>query len=41
MILFFAKQRGTTGAEIRQLEISSKNSVPATENINAEKDEDD
>jgi hypothetical protein len=41
MILFFAKQRGTIGAEIRYPEITSKNRVPATENINAEKDEDD
>jgi uncharacterized membrane protein len=41
VVLFFAKQTGTTGGEIRHTEIRSGNSVPATENNNAEKDEDD
>ena len=40
VVLFFAKQTGTTGGEIRHTEIRSGNSVPATENNNAEKDED-
>lgn len=41
VVLFFAKQTGTTGGEIRHTEIRSRNSVPATENNNAEKDEDE
>ena len=41
VVLFFAKQTGTTGGEIRHTEIRSGNSIPATENNNAEKDEDD
>ena len=41
VVLFFAKQTGTTGGEIRHTEIRSGNSVPATDNINAEKGEDD
>ncbi|MCA6361553.1 MAG: hypothetical protein IM638_00815 [Bacteroidetes bacterium] len=41
VVLFFAKQTGTTGGEIRHTEIRSSNSVPATDNNNAEKDEDD
>ena len=41
VVLFFAKQTGTTGGEIRHTEIRSGNNIPATENKNAEKDEDD
>jgi uncharacterized membrane protein len=41
LVLFFAKQTGTTGGEIRHTEIRSGNSIPATDNNNAEKDEDD
>ncbi|MBK7138275.1 MAG: hypothetical protein IPH74_04280 [Bacteroidetes bacterium] len=41
VLLFFAKQTGTTGGEIRHTEIRSGNSNPALENNNAEKDEDD
>ena len=41
VVLFFAKQTGTTGGEIRHTEIRNGNSIPATENNNAEKDEDD
>ncbi len=41
VVLFFAKQTGTTGGEIRHTEIRSGNSIPAKENNNAEKDEDD
>lgn len=41
VVLFFAKQTGTTGGEIRHTEIRSGNSIPATENNNTEKDEDD
>jgi uncharacterized membrane protein len=41
VVLFFAKQTGTTGGEIRHTEIRSGNNVPAIENNNAEKDEDD
>lgn len=41
VVLFFAKQTGTTGGEIRHTEIRSGNSVPASENNNAEKDEGD
>ncbi|MBS4039211.1 MAG: hypothetical protein KGZ81_01285 [Flavobacteriales bacterium] len=41
VVLFFAKQTGTTGGEIRHTEIRSGNSIPATDNNNAEKDEDD
>jgi uncharacterized membrane protein len=32
VVLFFAKQTGTTGGEIRHTEIRSGNNVPATEN---------
>ncbi len=39
VVLFFAKQTGTTGGEIRHTEIRSGNSVSASENNNAEKDE--
>ena len=41
LVLFFAKQTGTTGGEIRHTEIRSGNNIPASENINAEKDEED
>ena len=41
VVLFFAKQTGTTGGEIRHTEIRSGNNIPATENNNAEKDEND
>ncbi len=41
VVLFFAKQTGTTGGEIRHTEIRSGNTIPATENNNSEKDEDD
>jgi len=41
VLLFFAKQTGTTGGEIRHTEIRGGNNVPASENNNAEKDEDD
>ena len=39
--LFFAKQTGTTGGEIRHTEIRSGNNIPATENGNSEKSNDD
>ncbi|WP_317897622.1 hypothetical protein [Aurantibacillus circumpalustris] len=41
VVLFFANQTGTTGGEIRHTEIRSGNSIPATDNNNAEKGEDD
>lgn len=41
VVLFFAKQTGTTGGEIRHTEIRSGNSIPATDNNNSEKDDDD
>jgi uncharacterized membrane protein len=41
VVLFFAKQTGTSGGEIRHSEIRSSNSSPAAETQNAEKDEDD
>lgn len=41
VVLFFAQQTGTTGGEIRHTEIRSGNNIPASENNNAEKDEDD
>lgn len=41
VVLFFAKQTGTTGGEIRHTEIRSGNNSPALEKNNAEKDEDD
>lgn len=40
VVLFFAKQTGTTGGEIRHTEIRDGNSVPAAEQNNAVKDED-
>lgn len=41
VVLFFAKQTGTTGGEVRHTEIRSGKSIPATDNNNAEKGEDD
>ncbi len=41
VVLFFAKQTGTTGGEIRHKEIRIGNSVPASDNNDAKKDEDD
>ncbi len=41
VVLFFAKQTGTTGGEIRHTEIRSGNNIPATENGNSEKSNDD
>jgi uncharacterized membrane protein len=41
VVLFFAKQTGTTGGEIRHTEIRSENSIPATEKRNNEKGDDD
>ena len=35
VVLFFAKQTGTTGGEIRHTEIRSGNNIPASENKNA------
>ncbi len=41
VVLFFAKQTGTTGGEIRHTEIRSGNSFPSYENNKSKKDEDD
>ena len=41
VVVFFAKQTGTTGGEIRHTEIRSGNNIPASENKNAEEDQDD
>lgn len=41
VVLFFAKQTGTTGGEIRHTEIRNANSAPAAENRNNEKSESD
>ncbi|MGY5848751.1 hypothetical protein ACW6QP_15175 [Salegentibacter sp. HM20] len=41
VVLFFAKQTGTTGGEIRHTEIRTGNNVPAIENNNADNDDDD
>lgn len=41
VVLFFGKQTGTTGGEIRHTEIRSGNSVPALDNNNTEKEDDD
>lgn len=41
VVLFFGKQTGTTGGEIRHTEIRSGNSIPAIENNNDEKYKDD
>ena len=40
VVLFFAKQTGTTGGEIRHTEISNVNSLPATESNNATQNDD-
>ena len=40
-VLFFAKQTGTSGGEIRHTEIRSGNNVPVIESNNAEEDKDD
>jgi hypothetical protein len=40
VVLFFGKQTGTTGGEIRHTEIRSENTIPAMENNKSEKDED-
>jgi len=39
--LFFGKETGTTGGEIRHTEIRSGNIIPATENGNGEHEDDD
>ena len=39
VVLFFAKETGTTGGEIRHTEIRSENSTPATENNTAKEAE--
>ena len=41
VVLFFAKQTGTTGGEIRHTEIRNGNVAPATENNNNEKSKGD
>ncbi len=41
VVLFFAKQTGTTGGEIRHTEIRGANSVIMNDNNNVEKDGDD
>jgi uncharacterized membrane protein len=41
VVLFFAKQTGTTGGEIRHTEIRNGNSVPTLDNDNHEKEDDD
>jgi uncharacterized membrane protein len=41
VVLFFAKETGTSGGEIRHTEIRSENSIPATEEVNNEKGDDD
>ena len=41
VVLFFGKQTGTTGGEIRHTEIRSGNTIPASENSNPEKGEED
>jgi uncharacterized membrane protein len=41
VVLYFGKQTGTTGGEIRHTEIRNGNAVPANENSKAENDEDD
>jgi uncharacterized membrane protein len=40
VVLFFGKQTGTTGGEIRHTEIRSENTIPAIEDNKSEKDED-
>lgn len=41
VVLFFAKQTGTTGGEIRHTEIRSGNNIPAAESSDAENEEND
>ena len=41
VVLFFAKQTGTTGGEVRHTEIRSENNVPAVDNNKTEKGIDD
>jgi uncharacterized membrane protein len=41
VVLFFAKETGTTGGEIRHTEIRSENYLPASQNGNKEHDDDD
>ena len=41
VVLFFAKQTGTTGGEIRHTEIRSGNNIPVSESDNTETDEND
>lgn len=41
VVLFFAKQTGTTGGEIRHTEIRTDNGFPTNENNDTEKDDDD
>lgn len=41
VIVFFGKKTGTTGGEIRHTEIRSGINIPASENNDAEEDEDD
>ena len=41
VVLFFAKQTGTTGGEIRHTEIRNGNSISAFESNNTENDKDD
>jgi hypothetical protein len=40
-VLFFGKETGTTGGEIRHTEIRSGNNIPATENGTGEHEDDD
>lgn len=41
LVLFFAKQTGTTGGEIRHTEIRSGNNIQPTDNNNTEKEDND
>jgi uncharacterized membrane protein len=41
IVLYFGKQTGTTGGEIRHTEIRNGNTIPANENNKSEKDEED
>lgn len=41
VVLYFGKQTGTTGGEIRHTEIRNGNAVPANENSKAKNDKDD
>ena len=40
MVLFFAKQTGTTGGEIRHTEIRNGNNVPTNSNVSKKGDDD-